>query len=293
LAVGGATVRRIDAGIWLDVGTGEVVERIDQWATCYAVPPQLDRYVLGGANNWRALSSVTWVNFPRTDGWQSFGSATREVPPSYPQVHGLAFDSTGRRLAIGHVRRQREWKRPAQWYAISVVDTDHGQRRVYLEVAEEARVMAFNHDGSLLAVTGGLDGNSAVDVYTLASRQRVAHFEPSGTITRVLHFLPDDRWLIVNNRCVAIFSMKTQSLDVVFPVAGRHVNAAITTADGQLLFTAHQDGTIGLWQTHTGTPVAGYDFRIGPITALTLSPDGYTGAAAGSSGRIILWDIEL
>ncbi len=235
---------------------------------------------------------MTWVTFPPTDGWQSFGSATREVPPSYPQVHGLAFDGTGRRLAIGHMRRQREWKRPAQWYAISIVDADHGQRLVYLEVAEEARVMAFNPEGSMLAVTGGRDGNSAVHIYALACRQCVGRFEPSGSTTRAVLCLSDDRWLIVNNRCVAIFSAKTQKINVAFAAAGRSVNAAITTANGQLLFTAHQDGTIRAWNTHTGVLFTCYDFRLGPFTALALSPDGSLGAAGGGSGRSILWDLE-
>lgn len=291
-AVGGKGSRRINTGFRLDVGTGEVIEQIVRSATCYAVSPQLDRYVLGVVSNFWLSHSVTWINFPRTNDWQSFGSETRAVPPSFPQVHGLAFDGSGRRLAIGHMRRDRDWRRPERMYAISIVDADCGQQLVYLEVAEETRIMAFNPEGSMLAVTGGRDGSPAVDVYALASRQRVARFAPPGTITRALHCLDDDRWVIVNNRCVAIFSAKEQRVDVAFPPAGRRANVAITAPDGQRLFTAHQDGIIRVWNIHTGVPIDGYDFRLGPLTALTLSPDGFMGAAAGSYGRIVLWDIE-
>ena len=108
LGVGGAEVRMVDSAVWLDLATGENVGRVDQYAHCHAVTPDLSRVALGGANGWpNGLASVQWIDGP-SGAWQRFSWAKRNLPPSYRDVTGLAFDPTGARLAVDAIANARE-----------------------------------------------------------------------------------------------------------------------------------------------------------------------------------------
>ena len=56
--------------------------------------------------------------------------------------------------------------------------------------------------------------------------------------------------------------------------------------------TWSKDGTVALWDTLTGDPRGRFRWGIGPVQALVLSADGMLAAAAGSTGRIAVWDVD-
>jgi hypothetical protein len=290
LAVGGAEVRMVDSAVWLDLATGENTGRVDQFAQCYAVPPDLDRCVIGGANQWGRIPSVAWV-VAQLPGWQSF-SAAGGKPPAFREVGGLAFDATGKRLAIYHSQRVNLRSNPYGWCAVTVVDRDTGAAEARFNVNHEACVMAFNVAGSRLACTGGIDGGTTAGVYELPTAEPVFTFKPPGTVTRCVQFLPDDRLVVANGRYVYV--LPPGGGEPLFTLAGhpKQVNAVALTPDGNRLLTASHDGAIRTWDASTGEPGPAFDWQIGAVTAVAFAPDGLTCAAAGLNGKVVVWDVD-
>jgi WD40 repeat protein len=295
LAVGGEEARMVDGAVWLDLATGENVARIDQFAQCYAVPADASRFVLGGATqgrNWGGIATVQWTATTGPVEWRGFQTDTRNVPPSFRDVSGLAFDPTAARLAIAHAARGGSRSRPPATRAISIVDRDSGEAVARFPTAEEACVMAFNAAGTRLATTGGIDGDTRATVYDLTVKEVVFRFAPPATVTRCVLFLPGDRLVVANGRNVYVLPMRGGEPQLTLSGHPKQVNAVAVAPDGRRLLTASHDGSIRTWDAGTGTPGPAFDWGIGPVTALAFAPDGLTCAAAGLNGKIVVWDAD-
>jgi hypothetical protein len=51
-----------------------------------------------------------------------------------------------------------------------------------------------------------------------------------------------------------------------------------------------RDGT--LWNTRRGAEVGRFNWPIGKVASVAFAPDSMSAAAGGSSGRIVIWDVE-
>jgi hypothetical protein len=312
LAVGGAEVRMVDVAVWLDLTTGENVGRIECLANCYAVDPQLTRYAVGGANTYdqwldpepEAVASVQWTAPVVDVEWETFRPRAGKAPPRFAGVAGLAFDPTGTRLAVTHSRRARQAAgvRPVAGgarsvssefvFTTTVVEADTGKALARLPVETEACVMAFNADGTRLAATGGVDGDTRAFVYDLATEQELFVVAPAATVTRCVRFLPDDRLVVANGRYVYV--VPPDGGDPQFVLSGhpKQVNAVAVTPDGRRILTAAHDGSIRTWDADTGAPGPAFDWGVGAVTAVAFAPDGLTCAAAGLNGKVVVWDVD-
>lgn len=288
LAVGGEEVRMVDCAVWLDLASGENVGRIDQFANCYAVDPGPTRFVLGGANKWKGKAAVQWSPLPGGD-WHPFPF------PARVNVTGLAFDADGTRLAVATEKElpragptsDRRWQ-----YRLHVTRFDQPEEVAVVPMNEGAQVIAFSDDGARIAVTGGVDGDTVASVYDIATHQRVFAFDPPGTISRCVRFLPDGRLLVANGRFVYV--LPPESGEPQFTLAGhpKQVNAATLTPDGRRILTASHDGSIRTWDANTGEPGPAFDWGVGAVTAVAFAPDGLTCAAAGLNGKVVVWDVD-
>ena len=67
--------------------------------------------------------------------------------------------------------------------------------------------------------------------------------------------------------------------------------ALVFTPDGRAVVTGSWDGTVRFWDARNGAETASYDFGVGRVTALALSPDGLQLAAGGEAGKICVFDV--
>ena len=166
-----------------------------------------------------------------------------------------------------------------------------GEAVAQLPTGFEACVLNFKADGSRLAATGGVDGDTRVVVFDVAAKRECLTFGPPATVTRCVLFLPDGRLAVANGRNVYLLPAAGGPTELL----GEHpkqVNAVAVTPDGRRLLTASHDGSIRTWDAATGASGPSFDWEIGPVTALAFSPDGLTCAAAGLNGNVVVWDAD-
>lgn len=71
------------------------------------------------------------------------------------------------------------------------------------------------------------------------------------------------------------------------------VYAATFGPDNDTVITGGQDGTTRVWNLSQGVETAKYDWEIGRVTALDLSPDGGVVAAGGDGEHaLVIWDLD-
>ena len=63
------------------------------------------------------------------------------------------------------------------------------------------------------------------------------------------------------------------------------------TPDSRRLAVNSRDG-IKMWDVETGREVKRYDWKIGPVHSVAVSPDGLTAAAGGEKNQAVVWDLS-
>ena len=80
--------------------------------------------------------------------------------------------------------------------------------------------------------------------------------------------------------------------EFVLEAGSKQMNAGVFSPDGRHILTGAHDGALRVWDAADGSPVKSFDWQIGPVTAVAFAPDGLTCAAAGTNGRVVLWDVD-
>jgi hypothetical protein len=206
LACVGTNRHWVTGALLIDLATGDERSRIEQKAVCYAVPPDASRFVLGGANqDTNESGGIVWSNLPDLASWERQRWLKRSLPPQYAGVYGLAFDPTGTRLAVAHLRtRGMRCTRRASRLHLTVTDPDTGEEEYSLPVSRVTGVFTSSTDGARLAATGGTGHDPGVTVFDLAARIPVSALGLPGATTLALRFLPDGRLAVANGASVFV-----------------------------------------------------------------------------------------
>lgn len=287
LVVGASIVEVVESAIWLDVATGTVVSRIDLSAFRYAVPPDVSRLAVLGANGYDdGIAPVQWT--PLAGGepdWHAV-KGSEKLATEDGGLNGIAFDPSGQVVAVGHDVGSGDSR-------LTLLRLDTGRGVGERAFAKFPGVLAFDAAGNRLAVSGGPEGGSPeVSVFRLPALKTLFSYKPPGTRTRCLLFLPDGRLVAANARNVYVFPPGGGEPQFVLGGHTGQVNAVAVSPDGKRLLTASHDGAIRVWDAAAGKETATFDWKIGPVTAVAFAPDGLTAAVAGDKGQVAVWDSD-
>jgi WD40 repeat protein len=297
LAVGGAEVRMQDWAVWIDVGEMTETLRVPMHASCAAVSPDLTRIAVGNAAPFlRHNTDIPPVAvLDATDPtWHEDESRWRTViddGPNRLDVGGLAFDPTGERLAVSYSIEYT--RRRSIEFVLVILPLGVGKAYRVPFGADHTRlhpVVAFSPDGDRLAVTGGLDDDPVVSVVNARTADPLFEVMPPGARTLHLAFSPGGTLAVTNAKTVHLMPADSDvpGFTLVHP---KQANAVAFIPDGRRVLSTCHDGQLRIWDVATGHLVSSYDWGVGPTTAVAVSPDGLTAAAAGQKGRIAVLDL--
>lgn len=80
------------------------------------------------------------------------------------------------------------------------------------------------------------------------------------------------------------------------PPLGFHVNGSVTSVEsdamGRRVVSGGDDGTVRVWDTHSGQEVACLRGHDGRVNAVRIDPNGSRVVSGGADGSVRLWDVE-
>jgi WD40 repeat protein len=104
-------------------------------------------------------------------------------------------------------------------------------------------------------------------------------------------FSSNKQWIATaDGQAVNLFERRSGRLLGRFDAHTAMVNSVAFAAGMPLLASGADDGLVCLWDAAARREAARYDWQIGPVANVVVSPDGLTAAAAGQAG-LIMWDV--
>ena len=272
---------------WIDATTGELRQAIPLTAERFALSADHARVAIGYSPyaRPRGAAPVRHAAVPAGDGKPDWVNV-EGLPHSH--VFALAFSPDGKRLAVGCSSE------PPGPYSDAVYVAPVGRgKAVTLSVEPFVGELAFSPDGRWLVLTGGPEGMPAVRFHQYPVPEPMAVYHPKATRTRRIVFAPDRAVLVAltGKQAILLAAGRSEPLAVLDGHTAR-VDDAAFTPDGRRLLTAGQDGTVRVWDSHTGQAAGTFEWPVGKLTAVAVAPDGLTAAAAGQKGQIVVWDLD-
>lgn len=158
---------------------------------------------------------------------------------------------------------------------------------------------ALSADGRRAAHVAFETGNYALPprlrVYDAVTGELVASRPFPYTELPEPHYRPDGR------QVVAVHEMTLVVWDPIIPGkpalvrndSRRHFTAAAYHPSGRYLFTTGNDATVTVWDTDSWARVRRFDWDIGRLRSVAVSPDGLLAAAGSDTGRVVVWDVDV
>jgi len=212
-------------------------------------------------------------------------------------ITGIAFSPNGQHLAVGADLIRTRWANPRARRALlpaptlRVRDMLTGQDWVpsFEDGPQAVWCLAFSPDGATLAA--GL-GNGAVVLWDFASRTEQRRLTHDAGIHAIVFSPKNTTLAALAGRQVKLWRSGQRSPVSMSMAHAGYAWSVAFTRDGHFLATGGWDGTVRLWDPHTGQERAKYDWGLGRVNAVAFAPDGMTAAAAGTSPEIIIWDVD-
>jgi WD40 repeat protein len=162
--------------------------------------------------------------------------------------------------------------------------------------------LAFSLDGSILATLFGVlskkgDGYlSVVRLWDAETGEEVGRLVPTRDTTphaTRLAFSPDGKLLAgVYGPALIVWDVAKRREVARRQPTKKHIKGLAFTTDGSRLLTASNDAALQVWSAPDWQPTTTYAWKVGKFGCVAVSGDGALAAAGGSTGKVVVWDLD-
>ena len=148
--------------------------------------------------------------------------------------------------------------------------------------------MDFSRDVTKL-VSSSADGS--VRVWDLAAKRQLQYFvNHAGAVTGAA-FHPDNK-TIVSAGADKTIKVDAVSVQSVFVADDKRINDLAIASNSAWHATAHEDGSVKLWDSNGGTLMRPFPGIVGRALSVTISPNAQQVAAGGADKSIRVWNLN-
>jgi WD40 repeat protein len=232
---------------------------------------QIDPRILLAAKMARSPDGRHLAEVEKTEStdWERVGLVVYDaatwamLPPAEDGINtteGVAFSPDGRLLATAHMVRVGDKQRSAGVFGhFAVADYDYVVRlREFPSCRVVGTIPGWQQGVRFLAFSP--DGSTLVG--TAGPRLRV--------------------WDLTGNREVALHKR-----------GAKHFQGLAFTADGRHLLTVGNDEAVRVWDARAWAEVTTFNWTMGGLISLAVSPDGLRAAAGSDAGKVVVWDLDV
>ena len=210
---------------------------------------------------------------------------TGELLQTFEHGHGfvsVAFSPDGKRILAGGLGAAYLYA-TSSGKLIQTLNTQNGGRQT---------VVSFSPDGERIA---SINSDDSVSTWNIDTGRRIQTFEDQKV--KLVSFSPNGKKIATVNvfaePTVHLYNVNTGKLlqTLSQPV---DIWSVAFSPDGKRIATGDNNGTIRLWDTHTGQhlrTLRGHGNSI-QVQSLAFSPDGAILASSDEAGKVLLWEIH-
>lgn len=134
---------------------------------------------------------------------------------------------------------------------------------------------------------------SGIEFFDIGSGEQLALFVAPFRKAHIerLAYSPDGSVIVgLNGPMWRAWSIESGELVAERECGRKHLRDLAFSPDGDRMVTVGNDTNVRVWTTNDWSEATGFEWDIGPLTCVAVSPDGTLYAAGSKKGKVVLWD---